>query len=83
MEDKVIDQKKYLINECPFKEGEIAVFESYFRFEKYISRVRLIHLENWGSGWLPDIYKATNQQKELWYNSEKHEVILEEEIWNR
>jgi hypothetical protein len=64
---------------CPFEVGEIAVFESWFRFEKYISRVHPIHIEYWGHwGICPFIYKATIEQKKQWWNSGEYEVMIED-----
>jgi len=66
--------------ECPFELGEIAVFESAMRFEKFISRIREIHIEYWGFGGMPQITKATDEQKRLWYENGEFELILEKII---
>lgn len=68
-------------NVCPFKEGEIAVFESWMRFEVYISRVMSIHIESWERGFCwngPMITKATPEQKKLWYENDNYELVIEE-----
>lgn len=64
------------MNECPFEVGEIVVFESSFRFETYIAQVQSIHLEYWGCGWLPQITKATPEQKQAWYENGKYELVI-------
>ncbi len=61
---------------CPFELGEIVIFKSYFRFEYYIARIQQIHIDYWGSGMIPTIRKATPYQKQLFYESGKHEVVL-------
>ena len=63
---------------CPFILGEIAVFESWFRFEIYISRVIQIHIDYWGQGGIPKITKATLEQKKQWWDSGEYEVVIEE-----
>lgn len=62
-----------------FEEGEIAVFESVFRREIYITRVQSFHLEENGYA-EPKIIKATQEQKALWYNSNQFEVVIEEMV---
>lgn len=63
---------------CPFELGEIAVFESWFRFEKYISRVMQIHIDYYGQGGIPIITKATLEQKQLWYENGEYEIVIEQ-----
>jgi hypothetical protein len=64
--------------DCPFKIGEVAVFKSWFRFEVYITKVLPIHIEYWGEGWLPEIKKATIEQKQMWYDNDNYELVIEE-----
>lgn len=64
--------------ECPFVLGEIAVFESWMRFEKYISTIQQVHIDYWGSGIIPIITKATLEQKKLWYENGKYEIVIGE-----
>ena len=66
------------ISDCPFEVGEIAVFTSYMRFEKYISRVMQVHLDYWGSGMIPEISKATNEEKKAWFDNDNYELVIEE-----
>ncbi len=71
-------EQEKIVNRCPFEIGEIAVFESWFRFEKYISQVTQIHIDYYGQGWMPTITKATAEQKKLWYENGKYEIVIEE-----
>lgn len=61
---------------CPFKVGELAVFESYMRYEVYISRVLQVHIDDYGSGMIPNIIKATLEQKKQWYDNEEYELVI-------
>lgn len=65
-------------NLCPFEVGEIAVFRSHFRFETYISRVTWIHVEYWGTSMVPEMIKATPEQKRLWFENGEDELIIED-----
>jgi hypothetical protein len=61
---------------CPFEIGEIVVFESWFRFEIYISRVMQIHIDYWGNGCAPTMTKATLEQKQQWYDNGEYEMVI-------
>lgn len=61
---------------CPFEVGEIVVFESWFRFEIYISRVMQIHIDYWGNGAMPTMTKATLHQKKQWYENGEYEMVI-------
>lgn len=63
-----------MIMECAFAVEEIAVFESWFRREVYIARVMQVHLDYPGMD--PQILKATTEQKQAWYESGEHELII-------
>lgn len=62
--------------QCPFVEGEIAVFKSSFRQETYISKVQQIHIDYWNSGWIPEISKATLEQKQQFYENNDYELVI-------
>ena len=61
---------------CPFKLNEIAVFESYFRFEIYISRIMQVHIDYFGNGAIPKIRKASLEEKKLWYDCGDYELVI-------
>lgn len=63
--------------ECPFQVGEIVVFESTMRMERYIARLQPMHIVYWGAGFIPKITKATTEQKQMWYENGEEEMILE------
>lgn len=63
---------------CPFKLGEIAVFESWFRREVYISRIMQVHIDYYLDAGIPTIRKATKEEKKMWYENENHELVIEE-----
>ena len=65
-------------NLCPFTLGEIAVFESWLRREIYISRVMQVHIDNYGSGAIPKIRKATDEEKRHWCLNGAHELVIED-----
>lgn len=61
---------------CPFELGEIAVFESSMRNETYISRIMQVHIDYWGNGGIPNITKATTEQKKMWWENGEYELII-------
>jgi hypothetical protein len=65
-----------MANECPFKNGELVVIDSYLRREVWVTRIYPIHIEYWGTGIIPKIRAATTEEKRLWYENGEHEYIL-------
>jgi hypothetical protein len=61
----------------PYSLGDIVVFDSSHRQEKYIGQIEEIHIKHWGTKLIPSVSDATIEQKKLWYESGEKEVIIE------
>jgi len=61
---------------CPYPVDTIVVFTHYVRRERYIARIRPLHIQEYHLNRF-SVTEATIEQKAQWYHSDCDEFLLE------